>query len=464
MNIPPAKSRRRSLAQLSSPPVILPDELVCEVLSFLTVKLLMRFRCVCKSWNALIDSPNFIKIHQKKSERNKQIIQIERDYSIESKYLIVNSCPIRGLMENPLITHADKHYCRLTEDRLYVVGSCNGLVCLLGFNQLENWFYFYNPATRKVSEKLGSFTRTNRSNIAFGFDNSTDTYKVVEFCQMSRDVRVFSLGDNIWRNIQSFPNVFIPFKVGYNSCRGGVYLNGTLNWLVFRNDIIYDDSKNRMFEHYAIISLDLGIETYTQLLPPRDSREVLLNESTICVLMDCLCFCHLNFDMGTTNFVLWKMKNFGVEKCWSQFLNISNDNLQIRCSQFRKFSEFCSESCRWVFPLCHSENGDTLMLANCRAGQLILYNWRTNKVERIMTTTKRKRWVFRNNYVESLVSTNGKILWDSERDDGPFSFPYIFVISMVSFDRNRWPFTLPGLEGLRALLMKTLLVGPTILY
>jgi F-box interacting protein len=408
MNIPPAKLRRQSLVQLSSPPVILPDDLVFEVLSFLTVNLLTQFRCVCKSWNSLISNPSFIKIHQKKSERYKQIIRIEHDLtSIVSKCLIVNSWPVRGLVENPLITSVNEHYCRLMEDKLYVVGSCNGLVCLLGFDQLENWFYFYNPATRKVSEKSGSFTRTHRSTIVFGFDNSTDTYKVVEFCQMSRAVRIFSLGDNTWRNIQSFPDVFIRFKADLNRSRGGVYLSGTINWLVFRNDIIHDNSKNRKLEHYTIISLDLGIETYTQLLIPKDSREMMLNEPTICALMDCLCFCYHYSYKGTTNFYIWKMKNFGVEKSWSQFLNISNDNLQIRWNQFRKFSEFCSASYRWVFPLCHSENSDTLMLANCRVGQLILYNWRTNKVERIITT-KTEKWVFLDNYVESLVSTSGK--------------------------------------------------------
>jgi len=59
----------------------------------------------------------------------------------------------------------------------------------------------------------------------------------------------------------------------------------------------------------------------------------------------------------------------------------------------------------------------------------------------------------------ALINIFPTILWDSERDGGPFSFPCIFVISMVSFDRNRWPFTLPGFQGLRALVMKISLVG-----
>jgi len=99
---------------------------------------------------------------------------------------------------------------------------------------------------------------------------------------------------------------------------------------------------------------------------------------------------------GTANFYIWKMKNFGVEKSWSQFLKISwDDNLQI----------YFGTSYTSLLPLC--ENGDTLILANPILRQLILYNWRTNKMERVITT-KRKSWVFLNNYIESLVSTNGK--------------------------------------------------------
>ncbi|KEH23128.1 putative F-box domain-containing protein [Medicago truncatula] len=401
MNIPPAKPLPKSLAQPSSRQVILPDDLIFEVLSFLTVNHLMRFRCVCKSWNSLISSPSFIKIHRNKSERNKQIIRIEGDTSrIVSKRLIVNYWPVRGLVEKPLITLVDEPYCGLKEeDSIIVVGCCNGLVCLLGYYKLEYWLYFYNPATRKVSDKLGSFTWTYGSNIAFGFDNSTDTYKVVHINKMSRDVKVFSLGDDIWRSIQSFPEFCLtPSDLQHYIDGVGVYFSSTLNWLVIRNDITYDKDSNYLnFKNYMIISLNLGTEKYTQLLPPQGSDEVLLNETSLCVLMDCLCFCYHYSYNGTANFYIWKMKNFGVEKSWSRFLKISHHNLQIFKTSYIS-----------LLPLFYSENGDALILEIPVLRQLILYNWRTNKVERVITSTKRKRWVFLNNYIESLVSTNGK--------------------------------------------------------
>src|ERR1044072_877739 len=54
----------------------LPDNLIVEALSWLPVKSLTRFRCVCKSWNALITSnPTFIHLHlQRSALQNPQIL------------------------------------------------------------------------------------------------------------------------------------------------------------------------------------------------------------------------------------------------------------------------------------------------------------------------------------------------------------------------------------------------------
>jgi len=39
----------------------------------------------------------------------------------------------------------------------------------------------------------------------FGYDSSSDTYKVVALSSTGSQVRVFSLGVNDWRKIQIFP-------------------------------------------------------------------------------------------------------------------------------------------------------------------------------------------------------------------------------------------------------------------
>lgn len=60
------------------------------------------------------------------------------------------------------------------------------------------------------------------------------------------------------------------------------YLSSTINWLAFRKNVEYKDFRDLQF---VIISLDLGMETYKQLLPPPDF-EVPFVEPTIAVLMD----------------------------------------------------------------------------------------------------------------------------------------------------------------------------------
>ena len=52
-----------------------------------------------------------------------------------------------------------------------------------------------------------------------------------------------------------------------------------------------------------------------------------------------------------THFVLWEMKEFGVQESWTRLVNVSYDHLQ--------FGEFLD----WLFlPVCLSENGDVVML------------------------------------------------------------------------------------------------------
>ncbi|RXH90692.1 hypothetical protein DVH24_035456 [Malus domestica] len=45
----------------------IPEEILFEILVRLPVKSLLRFRCVCKSWNTLISSPDFRNAHLEKN-------------------------------------------------------------------------------------------------------------------------------------------------------------------------------------------------------------------------------------------------------------------------------------------------------------------------------------------------------------------------------------------------------------
>ncbi|AES79299.1 hypothetical protein MTR_7g060930 [Medicago truncatula] len=60
-------------------------------------------------------------------------------------------------------------------------------------------------------------------------------------------------------------------------------------------------------EQVTIISLDLGTETYKELIPPRGFDQVPLAKPSLCVLVDCLCFYHL---VKESHFVIRKKTDY----------------------------------------------------------------------------------------------------------------------------------------------------------
>jgi F-box interacting protein len=371
---------------------IIPDDLVIEILSLLKVKPLMKMKCVSKSWNTLISDPKFVKMHRNRSSRNSQYFLVSKKDVITDYSFVPFS--ISHLMENDSIDLPnDPYYQLIDKDCRKVVGSCNGLVCLLGYSLYkddvhnnEAWLRFWNPATRTISDKSGYFHydmyKLKRWKFTFGYDNSTETYKVVALhsdYNLTTAVQVLSFGDNIWRNIQSFNARLLQFLFPNNGSYCDVHLNCTVNWLAY--------IKNDDFDYkFVIISLDLGTETHTQLLLPPDSRVDPV--SGVCVLMGSLCFHH---EFEGTNFVIWMMTKFGDEKSWTQFFKFSYQDLQIN-------SKF-DISCNNVF-----QYGDTLVFTHFLEDRAILYNWRKNKVVKT-SVDKKIHWSSIYNYVESLVST-----------------------------------------------------------
>ncbi|KAK2427632.1 F-box/kelch-repeat protein [Trifolium repens] len=368
----------------------IPDELITEVLLFLPVKSLLRLKCRNKSWKTLISNPAFIKLHLKRSSRNKHLALFSQLHQTSCNFRVA-PFPLHRLLENTSGTITIPYF-RINEDRvcLSVVGSYNGLFCLVGFystpkyiNNKKFLFYLWNPATRTLSNKIMFYCdNCYHWRYAFGYDNSTETYKIVVFNRQSYEVRVFNFGGSIWKNIQSLPVVPFDHESCYYQCMYA-YVNDSLIWLAIREE-----------SQFVIISLDLSSETYRQLLPPQDFDDKMsLVVPTLAVLMDSLCFC---YDFNGTNFIIWQMKEFGVQESWIQLLKVSYQSLPI------VYNVSCSRSV--LFPLCFYENSDTLVLAWDRGKQAILYNLRDNTAEKTGYTNY-FRWFGSKEYVESLVST-----------------------------------------------------------
>ncbi|XP_058739932.1 F-box/kelch-repeat protein At3g23880-like [Vicia villosa] len=431
------------LPRTTPSPVVLPDDLITEVFSFLPVKSLLRFRCLSKYWKTLISRPDFVKLHLKRSATRNPLFTLItyriRHVPEDSLYGSDEECehsvvpyPIRSLLDNPSFTLFDDPYYHVRDKGCSnIVGSCNGLILLAGCcldswggNRHDSyWLRVWNPATRTTSQTFGYFNDFSNSppqgfGFAFGCDNSTGTYKVVasRVCcyEWKTEVRVLSLGSDVWRNIESFPVIPLNLDFGCLSIYGSVYLCGTLNWMAI-NHINHMDSyfgyshyhKDITVEQFVIVSLDLGTETYKLYPMPHGFDEVPPREPTIGVLGSCLCF---SYSYKETDFVIWKMKKFGVEDSWFQFLKITYQQLQID----HDFSVDWRKNYFELVPLLLSEDGDTLVLKSNEENQAILYNWRHKRVERTKviisrtitdnSTSDHVCWKDAKDYVESLVS------------------------------------------------------------
>lgn len=184
-------------------PVVLSDDIIAEVLLFLPVKSLLRFRCVSKSWKNLIPDQAFVKLHLSRSAtRNllftlilQHITDLTPGDSSDDSDDVPVPYSMRHLIENPAFTFSmDPYYHLDNKDCSRMVGTCNGLICLSSYSVTdayrEYWFRLWNPVTRTTSATFGRFQDFRNSpletfsyhgnfNFKFGCDNSTDTYKVV---------------------------------------------------------------------------------------------------------------------------------------------------------------------------------------------------------------------------------------------------------------------------------------------
>lgn len=351
-------------------------------------------------------------MHLKKSSRNPHFILSAKEHSLYNFVLL----PMRCLLENPSINVSGEIFQSPTHGISQVVGSCNGLICVL-FNSVSSFkskftFCFWNPATRKISKKLGIFydyePLIDPFKFCFGCDYITGDYKVVGLRVERKNqdlwiskVRVFSLGDNCWQEIQSFP--FVPLMRS-----DGVHFNGTVNWLsihgayISMSDIEIFRTSMVDVKQFMIVSLDLLTKTYTQILLPEGFIEASCVEPSLRVMMDCLCFSH---DFKRTQFVIWQMKEFGVPESWTQLFRIEYFHLGVNNPQmenglfFVGFFKFETP----LLPLSISKDGNTLILAHDEVDGAIIYNKGDKRVKR--TRISNDVCLFSSiDYVESLVS------------------------------------------------------------
>ncbi|KAK7266473.1 hypothetical protein RIF29_19117 [Crotalaria pallida] len=124
---------------------VLPDEHVVDILSWLPVKSLMRFKSVSKSWNSLICHPNFVKLHLQRSRPKHTDVLIIYDQNRGrggGGDECAVPCSVRSLLYNAATALFEQPAYPLTEYR--VVDSCDGLTTVREITVLRGRLCFFH--------------------------------------------------------------------------------------------------------------------------------------------------------------------------------------------------------------------------------------------------------------------------------------------------------------------------------
>ncbi|RXH92604.1 hypothetical protein DVH24_033500 [Malus domestica] len=149
------------------------DDIIVEILSWLPVVSLLQFRCVCKSWRALITTPQFVAKHRAHAnDNNKNVLILTKPDWPPPYPPLPSGSPLlidyQSLKENvAACASASSSAIRNIEAEFpddttlndsLLVGSCNGLICLQLKPPPEYYYYdkyyekirllLWNPSTR----------------------------------------------------------------------------------------------------------------------------------------------------------------------------------------------------------------------------------------------------------------------------------------------------------------------------
>ncbi|PSS04826.1 F-box protein [Actinidia chinensis var. chinensis] len=354
-----------------------PYELIENILLQISVKNLLRYKCVSKSWHTLIDDIYFVKKHLEynvKSNTNLGlIVQEDADDSwMQTVHL------------DDMVGHDQCDFVRVDTGNVdNIVGSCNGLVCL---STQSNNLTIWNPSTGKAHNLSCNPTEMIRhpsildsptgTSIIFGFgyDSISNDYKImamkVEFKYyyifFCTGLWVYSLKTKLWTisSSSSFPSKkyrIIP--------RDGVFASNTLHWIMERQDF------NRFHnKRYVIGAFDLGGDNqFYEIQPPDYSNFINVAKIKLInlgVLNGCLCVCSNNRTV-TAPIDIWVMKEYGAKESWTRLISF----LPIR-PDFNNTKKL----------LAYSRCGDKVMILDCSRtySNLIWYDLKTKNITRTL--------------------------------------------------------------------------------
>lgn len=301
----------------------LPEELLIDILRRLPVKLLLRSKSVCKNWYSLIQNPSFVSLYNRHSAENTDCLLVKR--SLNGGGTALSLVPNETTVED-----IDISFTGLDTGDLRLMGPCNGIVCLTK-GSFNSTMVICNPSMREFRVlPPPSFKKDYEITMGFGFDPSTNDYKVVKFGFVDPDsvdahydetIEIYNLSTDSWRKVVvntdnlGFDLIFLYGS--WTSWEGACY------WYILSSD-----------GGDAIIVFRMTDEVFNEIPAPEVSSSALTMKREIFILDDSLAVVHYPSEWLHPSllasgcfplekcFDVWVMDKDGVEVSWTKKLTI----------------------------------------------------------------------------------------------------------------------------------------------
>ncbi|CAK9170669.1 unnamed protein product [Ilex paraguariensis] len=242
----------------------LPADLIINILSRLSVKVLCKFKSVSKQWLHLITDTYFILSHRSRSLQSPNLLLLRKnsnDSEIGKYQTHKNSRIDICSMDFDGIHNFDFSF--IANDDIDLLPSKWDLICFAG----ENGFYVCNPSTQEIVELPEATCCTSGDvNAGMGYIVEKNEYVLIHLFDRSLDMNVdCDVGCEILTLTDGCCVKDCSWKVVGASCpyvvRGwGVLVENVFYWMIWDE---YDHPGNE-----AIVSFDLGKEEFGTISPP----------------------------------------------------------------------------------------------------------------------------------------------------------------------------------------------------
>ncbi|RZC62554.1 hypothetical protein C5167_024309, partial [Papaver somniferum] len=251
------------------------DVIAREILSWLPVKCLIRFKSVCKYWFSVIEEDvGFISLHLERS-RARPCLLVANSIDNRSKYEFMTASLVFG--DKGAISAAKFHTIREIEfgGPDLMLKPVFGLIGFFGERRDDPGVCIFNLSTRKMTpwivsnllrdvrrQDLEASNKIAMATCTLGYDPISKEHKVVGIWRSSQPsyvvCEVLTVGDNEWRRIDEVP----PHDIELHG--SSVYINGSIYYTTKFLGMFEAGEKEKKF----IVGFDVGSEKFRAIRVP----------------------------------------------------------------------------------------------------------------------------------------------------------------------------------------------------